>query len=230
MFQPLARLALALVSATAAALILICIRSYDPSSTAGFFAAGCATLPAEQTPCWQGIRPGETTTEQAAAILREHPWVETVSIVNASPYEGWTRTSMIYWTWNEHYPYAEDVPIRKEGIVITDHDIVQQVYLTTGIPFGDLWLTLGGADGGAVDYVYDTQHLRIDNTALYAGDGIAATATLLTDCSDTYPNFWQTPVYLWLQDRSSLGVGSVAYPVYLRVMRTGHRHVRAAFC
>jgi hypothetical protein len=93
-----------------------------------------------------------------------------------------------------------------------------------------MWLALGGADGGAVDYQYDTRRVRIDNTALYSDEGVAATAMLTADCTSVYPDLWRAPVYMWLRDTSTFGLDKTTYPRYLRIFRTGYREVWSAFC
>ncbi|HVU13744.1 MAG TPA: hypothetical protein VHD90_20850 [Phototrophicaceae bacterium] len=224
MLRPVARLMLLLIAVAALLLTLIRAQRYDDGGVKRFFNA-CAPMP-----CWGDIHPGETTLNQALAILRAHPWVETVSEVYASPYEGDTRTVLIYWTWSSGYPFGGVSRPTQQGIIITDQGIVRQVYLTTSLALGDLWLAFGNPQGGLVDYIYDTRHVRVDDTALFIRQGIAATATLIADCTDQYPNFWRTPVYLWLQTNVALANGSAAYPSYLRLLHLGYQQVRASFC
>ncbi len=224
MLRPVARLMLPLVAATALTLTLIHAQGYDSGDVNRFFNA-CTPMP-----CWQDIRPGETTLNQALAILRVHPWIETISEVYASPYEGDTRTVLIYWTWSSGYPFGGVSTPTQQGIIITDQGVVRQVYLTTSLTFGDLWLAFGNPQGGLVDYIYDTRHVRIDDTALFIPQGIAATASLTADCTDQYPNFWHAPVYLWLQTNVTLANGGAPYPTYLRMLHLNYQQVRASFC
>ena len=221
----LTRLALLLIGLMTAALLLIHAPRYDDSAVQSFFAASCTSLP-----CWQGIRPGETTTTQALAVLRAHPWVGTVSEVYASPYEGNNSAVLIYWTWSSRYPFVGDSEIMQQGIIITNYGIVQQIYLTTSLSLGDMWLALGSPDSGVIDYTYDTKRLRVDNTALFARDGVVATASVLTSCVAENPDFWDQPVYLWLQTSASLSDGSLAFPAYIRMMHDGYHQVRGSFC
>ncbi len=225
MIRLLVRLALVITAVGAASLLLIRVRAYDGSTLDHFFNS-CTPMP-----CWQGIHPGETTTLDALLILQNHPWIDKIKIALAGSTTSAsdTKTTLIYWTWSSKYPYEGKFPVQ-QGIVITDHGIVQQIYLTTDIPLGDFWLKLGDPDSGTVDYVYDANYLRVDNTSLYEKDGVAATASLLGDCSNVYANFWQAQVYLWLQSGASLGVGNVAYPVYQDMLRTGYHRVRASMC
>lgn len=225
MLRVLARLALLLVGVTSASLLLIRAPGYDDSAIQRFFAASCTPMP-----CWQGIRPGETTTTEALDRLRAHPWVGTVSEVYASPYEGNTRTVLIYWTWSSSYPFAGDAPETQQGIIITNEGIVQQIFLTTSLALGDIWLAFGSPDSGLIDYTYDTHHLRMDNTSLFARDGVAATASVLTDCTEDYPDFWHVPVYMWLQSSASLSNYNMAYSTYTTMMHRGYHQVLASLC
>lgn len=225
MFGLLARSALVIAVVSAAALMLMRLRDYDDSTVSAFFDS-CTPMP-----CWQGIRPGETTTDDALDILGGHPWVDAITEVYAAPYPGSARTTLIYWTWSDRYPFAGSFPFLRQGVIVTNQGVVRQIYLTTSLTLGDMWLTLGSPDGGAVDYIFDTPHnLLIENTSLFTGAGVAATARLSTDCTIRYPNQWRTSVYMWLQDGASLGVENVAYPIYLNVMRTGYPRLRAAIC
>ena len=226
MLRVLARIMPLIVGLCMALLLLMHVPPVDDSELQRFFAASCTALP-----CWQGIRPGETTVAQALTILRAHPWVQTVSEVYTSPYEGSTNTILLYWTWSSRYPFAASNSTPQQGIIITDQRIVRQIYLTTNLRLGDLWLALGDPQGGMVDYVFDTQRLRVDNTALFAHSGIAATASLVTRCDNAdYPDFWRIPVYLWLQSSASLESSSVADPHYLRTLRAGYQQARASSC
>lgn len=224
MFRLLARCALLLASITVVALVLIRLRDYDGSQINQFFDS-CTPMP-----CWQGIRPDETTTEEALDILHAHPWVDTVTEMVAARYASSDPTTLLIWTWSDAYPFASSTPVIQQGVIITEHGLVHQIYLTTGIPLGDIWLALGSPDGGTVDYIYDTRNLRIENTALFSQQGVAATTSIFTDCSMLFPNVWRTGVYMWLQDGASLGAANVEYPVYLNVLRRGYHQVRASFC
>jgi hypothetical protein len=217
MFRLLARLALLLPTLTAALLLLIHLRPYDDALVARFF--GCTPMP-----CWQAIRPGETGINQALALLRAHPWVATVSQVNPVPYEGSTAAVLVYWTWSRDYPFATALTYSEQGILITERGRVRQIYLTGSIPFGDLWLALGGADGGIVGYQVDSGSLRIDHTASYDDEGITATALLYTGCATSYPDHWRAPVYLWLRDSATVGNGYAPY------QRPSYSRIRGAVC
>ena len=225
MIRLLVRLALMIAAVSAASLALIRLRDYDDSTVSEFFGF-CTPMP-----CWQGIRPGETTAEEALGILRDHDWINAIWDVNGSPYDGGAVTTLVHWRWSGNYPFAGDVPFGQQGILVMGRGLVQQIYLTANIAFGDIWLTLGDPNGGAVDYVFDTPHnILIENTSLFSEAGAAVTARMSTDCSVRYPDIWRAGVYMWLQDGDTLGVENVAYSMYLNVMRTGYHRLWSLIC
>src|SRR5262249_22727499 len=71
---------------------------------------------------------------------------------------------------------------------------------------------------------------RIDDTALFIGEGVAATASVTADCTEEYPNLWNAPVYMWLQTNVTLANGSAVFPNYMHMLRTGLQQVRTSFC
>ena len=215
----LARLTLMLVLVMMALLLLICAPRYDGRAVTTFFADSCSSMP-----CWQGIRPGTTTLNQALAILSTHPWIGQISEVTSSTNAETSGTVLIYWRWSAAYPFSDGVRTsHQQGIIVTDQGLVRQIYLTTNIPLGDLWLTLGGADARTLNSVDDQQRLRIDNTALFVSDGITATASLYGDCLTDVSNFWQTPVYLWM-------LSNLTLPDRSTPLNVQYRQLRALFC
>ncbi|MBI1257860.1 MAG: hypothetical protein GC204_10350 [Chloroflexi bacterium] len=217
------RLALVLIGLTTALLLLIGARHYDSRSVTAFFGDSCTMLP-----CWQGIRPGVTTFNQALGILHTHPWVNEVSEVYASPKSVASGTILIYWTWRDAYPYGGRAT--PQGIAVTDQGVVVQLYLTTTIPFGDLWLTLGGAQGELSNFLSDTSALHVDHTALFTDDGIAATASLAVDCVAETPDFWHQAVFMWLRNDLELPTAAMSASAYLRDLWTQYPALRAALC
>jgi len=220
MVRVVVRLALIWSAVMAVMVLLICAPRYDGSAVTSLFSAPCSL----SMPCWQGIRPGTTTLNQALAILSTHPWIEQISEVNSSLKSETSGTVLIYWRWSAAYPFSDGVRTsHQQGIVVTDQGIVRQIYLTTNIPLGDLWLALGGTDARTLNGLNDQLRLRIDNTALFVSDGIAATASLYSDCLTDLSSFWQTPVYMWLRD--SLPPPDVSTPLNLQ-----YQQLRALFC
>jgi hypothetical protein len=218
-----ARLALPILVVTGLATLLICAPRYDPGSVSAFFANSCTAMP-----CWQGIRPGVTTFNQALSLLRAHPWINEVSEVYASPRSDAKGTILIYWTWSADYPFGGSAS--PQGIIVTDQGMVVQIYLTADIPLGDLWLTLGGAQGGSVATVVDNTPLHFDHTALFIRNGIAATASIQVDCANPYPHFWEAPIYMWLRNNLELPNADMRAPAYLRDLWVYYPRSRSSSC
>ncbi len=216
MLRLVGRVALLVLGVTVMPLLLMRAAPYSSSAVGEFFAASCTLMP-----CWQGIRPGETTTHQALAILRGHRWVTDISEVDEP------RTVLIYWSWSRDYPFA-DTLTQQQSIVIAYDGIVQQIYLSTGLPLGDLWLTFGEPDYGSLSYVYEIRRVRMDNTTMFDRVGIAATASVYTDCVVDYPNFWRAPVDLWLQKAPPRD--DSAAPLHAETMLKGYFQVLSSSC
>ncbi len=188
-----------------------------------FGAEVCAAMP-----CWQGIRPGVTRVTEAVNILKQHPWVDQVSDVNTGGLG--SDAGLVYWSWSSRYPFAAHPEAEPQGIIIVRRQIVEQIYITTDLPLGAVWLHFGQPTGGTVDYISDTQPLRIDNMALFGRVGLSATARLYANCQSVYADIWHTPVYVWLQNQQAFPFDYADYAVYLKQMRTGFHTVRGTLC
>lgn len=101
-------------------------RPYDASVVRAFLDApdGCVS------PCWWGIRPGETTPAEAAALLSASPWVGLVDTADDDHGR---------WYWNSLQPAF----LREAGILYDT--AVKDILIDTEIQVGDLWLTYGSA-------------------------------------------------------------------------------------
>lgn len=108
-----------------AAMFLLRAQPHDDLALRTFLEppAGCAV------PCWQGIRPGVTSGEEAKQILSAHPWVERL--------EPWGKTTTMLW-WSGRQPAFLNTAF--PGIMTIENNIVQRISLPTTVPFGELWL------------------------------------------------------------------------------------------
>lgn len=218
------RWALLLTGAMVALLLLMRLPLRPDRRPEQFFGGeACAVMP-----CWQGIRPGVTTIAEAVRILKQHPWVDQVSDVNAGG--AGSDAGLVYWSWSRRYPFAAHAEGSSQGIIIGRNHIVEQIYLTTDLPLGAFWLHFGQPTGGTVDFISDLQPLRIDNTTLFGRAGLSATARLYADCQTIYADIWHTPVYLWLQHQPTFPLDFSAYMAYVKQMRTGFHTVRGILC
>ena len=228
MTRPLLRVGLLLTALLTAAVLLIHSQRYDSSSLTEFF-AGCTPMP-----CWQGIHPGVTSAAEATAILEAHPWVEDLAELTSTTSQDGSQIVVLHWTWSKrypfHYPFDEPTPFSTEGTIIFSDGIVQQIFVTSGLLLGDVWLTYGTPSSGTVDYTYQSNHLRVDVTALFDTVGLFATARVINDCSIANVDYWRTPVYFWVQPRTGLVYDFVNFPLYMKAMRTGYPQIRAAVC
>lgn len=93
------------------------------------------------TPCWQGIRPGVTTADEAIAVLEAHPWIaDMTSVANA-----------VTWRWNGAQPF----PANRDdgGSLGISGEVVSTITLETAARLGDLWLLLDQPEEGAFAFV-----------------------------------------------------------------------------
>lgn len=86
-------------------------------------------------PCWQGIRPDDTSIEEAFALLRAHPWV---AAIDQRLYDIYTAN----WRWSAQRP-----PLIQETnsntLWFSSHGRVASVEIMTHIRLGDARLLLG---------------------------------------------------------------------------------------
>ncbi len=86
-------------------MVVIRAQTHDDSSLRAFLTPpeGCLA------PCFMGIRPGVTSTQEAIALLREHAWVERIE---ANENQVDTRGRLLYgtltWTWSDAAPAEID--------------------------------------------------------------------------------------------------------------------------
>jgi hypothetical protein len=155
------------------------------------------------SPCWQGIYPGETSRAQAEVILSEHSWVEanffnsTTEVANAPLF--------LLWRWTGEYPFRS--PINREDVVLTDGvigiadgaryddgiDRVIDIQLSTGLALAELWLHVGQPDAfvgiGAVPSGTPLYEMVFFNLG---GSNISVTAYL--ECPFNLYTLWSSPV------------------------------------
>ncbi|MDX2139910.1 MAG: hypothetical protein SF123_17625 [Chloroflexota bacterium] len=85
-------------------------------------------------PCWQGLRPGETSADDAEALLRAHPWVADIN-----------RTAThLSWHWNGRQPNAIDGTAR--GLIYLNSGRVGTLRIALTVPFGDIWALFKSPD------------------------------------------------------------------------------------
>ncbi len=214
-----AALALTLIGGLLIGAIRLLARSELPAGV--FFTATTdCTLP-----CWQGITPGETSVDEAIALLAANSWVEGMTRANASP-----STVLINWTWSSDYPYgsrsAEPPPT-----LIGRSGVVWQIYLPTDLRFGDVWALLGAPDGGTVQTSGSPWAVTIGNIADYRDWSLWAETSVTGTCSTVDPAaLWGWRTSFWLHVDNWALPPATEYPIYVTALRTGFYRVRAVYC
>lgn len=216
----LAAVAVALTLGFALLIGAIRARAYDSDSLRRFFhAEGCPM------PCWHGIQPGITPVDDAVRRLEAIPWVRSpLDIVSASG-SLYGDTGYVRWRWDDSYPLPPDALVPPLGMLIVEDSVVQQIYLTTYLQVGDVWLALGRPQGGTVDFVKesDAPMLVLNNAAYLDG---ALLVMSYTGCPMRRSDVWRSPTFLWLRhDRADLRFDP--YPAYysrmIQWLRNGNR-------
>ena len=125
---------------------LIRAQPYDDSELRAFLVPpeGCPA------PCFMGIRPGVTTTEEAIVILEGHEWVASVGedyvklMREVSEEELPPLLGSIDWVWNGSQPTWIDSSYKP---LLSDGDrVVSAVTIETHIPMGEVLLSYGIPD------------------------------------------------------------------------------------
>lgn len=141
---------------------------------------GCAP------PCWQGIRPGETTAQQAIATLSAHPWGGRVVTDHYDPIRG---RGLISWV-------LDDVGLeqirRFRGVRLRlRRGVVETITLPPGIPLSDIWLTFGKPTSGESLVVRPMGFaaFRLEHYAYFADYALFVRSR--ADCPTSIPAFWR---------------------------------------
>ncbi len=174
----------ALVLTTIFSLLVVVIPAhpYDFGPTRALFmpTVGCAM------PCFLGIRPGETTLDDARALLNRHPWVAMTTVYRDTG--GQVRN--MTWDWNGQQPQA----LGSAGVIDLRDNIVTQLKLRTDVPFAEIWLAFGQPLTGNMNPPF--------HHANYPGFGI----NTASDCG----GFWQAQAEVFMVEGASEGGSSTA--------------------
>jgi hypothetical protein len=134
MLHSLLKLALFLTVLFAAAVSLIHAQPYDDSGLRALLTPpdGCPA------PCFMGIQPGLTRTDEAIHLLEAHEWVESVEQPNPLT---------LLWTWSGSQPALIDTLLPGQALVSTREDVIARLSLRTTIPTGQLEVLWGRPHG-----------------------------------------------------------------------------------
>jgi hypothetical protein len=146
---------------------------------------------------WGEIFPGETTLEEAQALLTQHGWVDEVQV----------SVDKLSWWWNGDQPAFLDASGRTfNGRIsfgpVDGVETVTSVVMQTHIPFGDVVLTLGQPDRMVL---FETEARgRGDSRPVWAHVAIYDRRDLhvftLLDCPATPEQFWAAPAQISFGD------------------------------
>lgn len=90
-------------------------------------------------PCWQGIRPGVTTGDEAMTILQHHPWISRAT--QHAEFVFANVDNRIDLTWSGQQPGWINGAF--DGAVGIRDNIVRWIAFETNIPLGEIVLALG---------------------------------------------------------------------------------------
>ena len=113
----------------AVVIVLIRTRPYDNRDLRTFF-----SMEDCHHPCWQNIRPGSTTVDEAISILEADLWVSNVE----------QSTNRVLWSWSGEQPTL--INADAQGMLIVDGFRVVSVHVPLNASFGDLLLSFGQPD------------------------------------------------------------------------------------
>jgi hypothetical protein len=88
-------------------------------------------------PCFMGIRPGVTTFERAAGILRAHAWIDQTS--ETQRYRN--RWAYLFWTWNGTQPFLPRGGY--DNSLSTDIEVSGDLSIQTTITPVEIWWLYG---------------------------------------------------------------------------------------
>lgn len=119
--------AFALVIVFATCISMIRARPYNDSSFHSFF------LPPEDClkPCWQGIRPGTTSIDEAVTILETSAWAQNIMVDKRK----------VSWLWRGNHP--ESVDTHKPGTMFISNNRIVAIIIPINLTFGDLEVFFG---------------------------------------------------------------------------------------
>jgi hypothetical protein len=136
-------------------------------------------------PCWQGIRPGETTLDEAITLMQRRAWVDKIRFHRGMAMD----TGMLIWSWGEGRPAL--VNAHKDGLMWIERNIVANIQIGMTARLGDVWLTLARPDGMTTTST-SAMPPQVVSAASYKLNSILIIAPVL--CPARQRAFWYAPV------------------------------------
>jgi hypothetical protein len=144
-------------------------------------------------PCWQGIQPGVTTTDQANDLLSANPWIAAVQVIDHPP------STYLYWQWSDQKPaFAGDPHLLIPPLMWAEHGVIQMIYIPTALSYGDVSLLLGAPMLGSFEMDSFPNSVALANrpsarhVAAYFGGQVNFDVQVI--CPISLDRFWSAPV------------------------------------
>lgn len=153
----------------------------------------------ESSPCWLGIRVGETRRAEALTLLRDHPWIGDIH----------QTETVLSWRWSGEQPAA--INDAQAGLIGLLGDYVYRIRIQTRLPYGEVWVILGApTDALLVSPVSRSQAYQ-----LLEYEGLSARVIGDLSCPVTPTSLWSSPIVLGMGNLwQTEGINAVSFSIY----------------
>ena len=143
----------------------------QPQRTAGLLAVLPNNGPCP-APCWQNLRPGVTSADEAVALLQQNRWIAEISV----------EEETIQWSWSGQQPPA--VNAAEPGTLTIVDQRVSSIRISTNVSMGDMALLMGYPRWRSTNRSGGTAII----TLIYPGDYLLLSISLR--CPTNHTAFW----------------------------------------
>lgn len=168
------QLCIRIVSIALLSILVIHLQPAENAELSAFF----IPPPDCPTPCWLGIRPGQTTVIEALHLLENHEWIAAVQ-QSASFYD---------FKWSGDQPAWIDTDFASH--FRASGSIVEAIRIRTHLHTGTIMALLGHPETGTIYTPLNTSGLG--HTARFERNGVEISG--LTRCPMRGDSLWYTPV------------------------------------
>jgi hypothetical protein len=167
----------------AVSISLIQKQPYDASA----LSAVLSMSPMCEKPCWQQIRPGITTAEEAVALLEQNGWVNDLTVYDDS----------MEWSWSGQQPrlIKSSVP----GRLYLRNGRAFEIDIPLDIELGDLYFLYGKPDWNSSGRGQNQAQLNLVYPAEYLS------ISIVINCPATRSAVWQSQPTVRLQSSPQRG-------------------------
>jgi hypothetical protein len=171
-------------------------------------------------PCFMGIQPGQTTLDEAIALLESHAWVKDVRayIGDLTQYEG-----LVCWSWSGKQPAFINAETYLSPCLHTQRgtSLIAGISIPAAISFGEVWLLYKPQQMILTDFT--KRKAEAYYTGVYLQNTLYITASPLT-CPIDVSDIWDKPTIVEIGEMSEAyirGRATRPYPQFeLRGWRT----------